>query len=439
MSARRGSLTLTRLFVKGALPGDLRQRFLKAVRLRAFQPLKPDDEAVEASGWCVLERPFDLEFQTDNIYEDRFLVLGFRIDRYRVPGSMVRAQLADEEQRLLARTGKNRLSRNERLELKDKIVLKLRRKLTPSTKAIDMVWDLDAKTVLFFSHSRRVLADFTALFQKTFGFEPVEDSPYVAAERLELPARLLSALERVEPVRLSGAREPLAEPAKRGEEAGAKARRKSKADPDEVEDTGESEPGEELFQRIESTRFLGPEFLLWVWLRNEFVQTGVDLGDAGEFNVWLDQQLTLESPLDRNERVTIRGVAPADGNEAREAVRARKFPVRARVVLHGAERESAFGLLAPRFAIAGGLVPPVPNQDASEAFLERMALSERLFTYVDRLYGVFLGERLSDNWKLAWEPAIAAWLQGDPVPAGILQKLTPGNTGERSRKKRKGS
>jgi len=432
VSARRGSLTLTRLFVKGAPPGDLRQRFLKAVRLRAFQPLKPDDEAVEASGWCVLERPFDLEFQTDNIYEDAFLVLGFRIDRYRVPGAMVRAQLADEEQRLLARSGKNRLSRNERLELKEKIVLKLRRKLTPSTKAIDMVWDLDGGTVLFFSHSRRTLADFSALFEKTFALPLVEDSPYIAAERLELPARLKNALERIEPVRLAGSRDPT-------EALGRnKKQPKSEEEAPEVNDEAEEEPTDELFQRIESTRFLGPEFLLWIWLRNELVQATVDLGDAGEFNVWIDQQLTLESALDRNERVTIRGVAPADGNEAREAVRARKFPVRARVVLHGAERESAFGLLAPRFAIAGGVVPPVPTQDASEAFLERMALSQRLFAMVDRLYGAFLNDRLGDNWKLAWEPAIAAWLEGSAVSATILQKLAPpsASAGER-RKKRK--
>lgn len=433
MSARRGSLTLTRLFVKGALPRDLRERYLKAVRLRAFQPLKPDDEAVEASGWCVLERPFDLEFHSDNLYEDRYLLLGFRIDRYRVPGAMVRALVADEEQRLLTRSGKNRLSRNERLELKEKIVLKLRRKIAPSTKAIDVVWDLDGGTVLFFSHSKRVLADFSALFEKTFAQALVEDSPYIAAERLELPARLSRALERIEPVRLSRSRDEAA-PAPRAAQAEAPAAKAKRAEAET-----EEEPVDELFQRVETTRFLGPEFLLWIWLRGEFLDAPIDLGDAGEFNVWIDQQLTLESALDRNERVTIRGVAPADGNEAREAVRSRKFPVRCRVVLHGQERESAFSLNAPRFAIAGGVVPPVPNQDASEAFLERMALSEKLFTLVDRLYGAFLADRLGESWKLAWEPAIFAWLEGDSVPASILQRLAPAVVREPRAKRRKSS
>ena len=164
MSARRGSLTLTRLFVRGKPPTDVRKPFLAAIRLRAFQPLDPDGEASESSGWCVLDRPFDLEFEPDKVFEDRFVLLGFRTDRFRVPPAMVRAQLADEEARLLSRLNRDRLSRNERLELKDKIVLRLRKKLAPATRSTDVVWDLDAGVVLFFGHSRRGIADFSAHF-----------------------------------------------------------------------------------------------------------------------------------------------------------------------------------------------------------------------------------------------------------------------------------
>ena len=76
---------------------------MAAIRLRAFQPLDPDGEVSESSGWCVMDRPFDLEFEPDKVFEDRCLVLGFRTDRFRVPPAMVRAQLADEQARLLSR------------------------------------------------------------------------------------------------------------------------------------------------------------------------------------------------------------------------------------------------------------------------------------------------------------------------------------------------
>lgn len=413
MSARRGSMTLTRLFVKGSPPRDFRHKYLQAIRLRVFQPLKPEEGNIESSGWCVMERPFDLEFDAGKVYDDRYVMLGLRIDRYRIPGSLIRAQMADEEQKLLSKSGKNRLSRNERLELKDKIVMKLRKRFTPSTRALDMVWDVDAGTALFFTHSRRVIADFSALFEKTFGLELDEDSPYLAATRAELPERTFKRLSEVEPLRLSKA----GAETDTNDEAEAKAPPKAPASDDDEND--------ELFQRIETTRFLGPEFLLWIWLRGEFVNSGVELGESGVHQVWLDKQLVLESPFDKNERVTVRGAAPADGDESREAVRARKLPVQARIALHGPEHEFATGLVAPRFAIAGASVPSVLNSDASEAFNERMTLAAILFSTLDRLYAAFLSDRLSDAWSDGWEPAIKTWVTGEPVSGALLQKLNP--------------
>lgn len=424
MSARRGSLTLTRFFVRGAPPADLRKPFLAAIRLRAFQPLDPDGEASEASGWCVMDRPFDLEFDSDKVFEDRHLVLGFRIDRFRVPPALVRAQMADEEQRLLARSGKNRVSRNERLELRDKIVRRLRRKLAPSTRVVDVVWNLDGGTVWFFSHSKRTLQDFTALFEKTFRLELEQDSPYSAAERCKLPRPLARALERIEPLNLTTGFKSLAAEAKAAANGSAPSKRATRAgaedpDPDEAE-----EVEDELFRRIETTRFLGAEFLLWIWVRAEFSTASVRLGEDVDYNVWLDQQLTFESPLDKNERVTVRGMAPADSEEARESIRSRKLPVRARIVLQGGARDFVVGLLGPSFGIAGAKVPAILRDEPSEAFSERMALVEELFALLDELYRSFLLDRLGENWKGAWEPSISAWAEGKSPPPAMLQRVT---------------
>ncbi|HLV64217.1 MAG TPA: hypothetical protein VKY73_00325 [Polyangiaceae bacterium] len=426
---------MTRFFVRGAPPSDLRKPFLAAIRLRAFQPLDPDGEASEASGWCVLDRPFDLEFEPDKVFEDRFLLLGFRIDRFRVPPAMVRAQMADEEARALARSGKNRLSRNERLELRDKIVRRLRKKLAPSTRTVDVVWDLDGGTVLFFSHSKRVLADFCALFEKTFRLELDEDSPYRAALRANLPRALLRELERVEPTSLrrkpasdskpKRAAAPETANGSRGAPNGADGARKAAP----TESDSEDDP----LRRIETTRFLGPEFLLWIWLRGELSTASIRLDRDTELDVWLDQQLTLESPIDKNERVTVRGMAPADAEEAREAVRAGKLPVLARIVFRSDERDFLSGLVAPRFGIAGAKVPAVLKEDAGEAFIDRMALCEELFGLLDGLYRAFLLERLSDTWTSGWEPALAAWSANESVPAAILQKLAPPKHKKRGR------
>ena len=67
-----------------------------------------------------------------------------------------------------------------------RVLGRLRRKIPPVSRAFDAFWDLDSGLVLLFTHSKRVVSEFTALFEKTFGFEPVPDSPYGAAKCTEL-------------------------------------------------------------------------------------------------------------------------------------------------------------------------------------------------------------------------------------------------------------
>jgi hypothetical protein len=412
LGARGGTLTFTRFFTQGALPKDLRRKFLEAAKLRVFAPLKPEDEALEATGWCVMERPFDLELDSAKMFHDNFVLLGFRVDRYRIPGALLKSQISDEEQRQLARGKKTKLSRNEKLEIKDRVVMRLRKKVIPSSKAIDLSWHLDSGVVLFFGHSKRMILDFAALFEKTFGLALLEDSPYAAATRAELPRELERALKQIEPVSFSSGRKRLG--------------KSSKAEP-EPEASEAPEGGEEdLLERVESTRFLGSEFLLWLWLRAEIVDKPIALPELGEFQVWLDNQITLQSDIDPNERVTVRGAAPSGSSEAREAVRAQKFPVRARIAIRNEERDFACVLVAHRFALASGKIPAVLTKDTDDAFQERMTLVERLCQNLDGLYAAFLQDRLGALWKDAWEPAIVSWADGDAIPTEVLAALMRG-------------
>jgi len=411
LGARGGSLTFTRFFTQGALPKDLRRKFLEAAKLRVFEPLKPEDEALEATGWCVMERPFDLELDSAKLFHDNFVLLGFRVDRYRIPGALLKSQISDEEQRQLARNKKTKLSRNERLEIKSRVVMRLRKKVIPTSKAIDMCWHLDSGVVLFFGHSKRMLGDFTALFEKTFGISLQEDSPYAVAKRSGLSRELERALKQIEPLSFSSGRKRLGKGGKGEPESEG-----SEPAPDE----------EDLLERVESTRFLGAEFLLWLWLRAELVNKPIGLPELGDFEVWLDNQLTLQSDIDPNERVTVRGASPSQTPEAREAVRGQKFPVRARIAIRNEERDFACVLVAHRYAVAGGKIPAVLTKDTDDAFQERMVLVERLCQSLDGLYAVFLQDRLGALWKEAWEPAIVCWADDEALPTDIVAALMRG-------------
>jgi recombination associated protein RdgC len=421
LGVSRGALTFTRLFVQGKPPKDLRKRYLEAVRLRKFTPLAPEDEASEAVGWCVIERPFDLDFQPDRLFYDRFVQLGLRVDKWKIPGVLLRSQVADEEQRMLSRAGREKLTRGEKEDIKLRVIGRLRKKILPSSRAFDVLWDLDAGTVLLFTHSARTTEEFMALFQKTFGLELRVDSPYFAAGRAELSAALQKAFDKVEPVSFSAGRKAKAAL----EQPQGKARPAARVVEDgEPEAEAEDEEVDELMERIETTRFLGGELLLWVWLRQELFNEPVALGgELGEAEVWLDRKLTLEHVLDRAERVAVRGAQPSGSPEAREAVRNMKLPVAARLVLRLGERDFAFDFNAPRFLIGGGAVPALLKEEGDDAFLERTSLIEQLTQLLDALFAAFLRERLAPSWVKAWQPALMAWVEGESVPASALKEI----------------
>jgi hypothetical protein len=423
LGVSRGALTFTRLFVQGKPPKDLRKRYLDAVRLRKFTPLAPEDEASEAVGWCVIERPFDLDFQPDRLFYDRFVLLGFRVDKWKIPGVLMKSQIADEEQRMLSRAGREKLTRAEKDDIKLRVIGRLRKKILPTSRAFDVLWDLDAGTVLFFTHSARATEEFAALFETTFGLELQTDSPYAAAGRAQLPAAMQKVFEKVEPVSFSAGRKAKAALEKARADALAaegEAKTRGKA---QVEDEEEDEEQSELIERIETTRFLGSELLLWVWLRQELFNEPVALGKLGEAEVWLDRQLTLEHVLDKLERVTVRGSQPSGSPEAREAVRNMKLPVSGRLVLRIAEQDFAFAFNAPRFLIGGGAVPALLKEEGDDAFLERTSLLERLTGLLDALFAAFLRERLAPSWAKAWQPALVAWMEGESVPASALKEI----------------
>ena len=419
MGVSRGALTFTRLFVQGKPPKDLRKRYLEAVRLRKFTPLTPEGEESEAVGWCVIERPFDLDFQLDRLFYDRFVQLGFRVDKWKIPGVLLRSQVADEEQRMLSRGRDKKLTRAEKDDIKLRVIGRLRKKILPTSRAFDVLWDLDAGTVLLFTHSARATEEFMALFETTFGLELQVDSAYAAAGRAKLPNALQKAFDKVEPISFSAGRKAKAtlEKAVAKPEPAVKAR-----DDEDAEEEIDAEQAE-LIERVETTRFLGPELLLWIWLRQELFNEPVALGEQGEAEVWLDRKLTLEHVLDRTERVAVRGAQPSGSPEAREAVRNMKMPVSARVVLRLSEQDFAFDLNAPRFLIGGGAVPALLKEEGDDAFLERTSLLERLTALLDALFAAFLRERLAPSWAKAWQPALVAWVEGENVPASALKEI----------------
>lgn len=202
MPALTGSLSYTRFFVQGELPEDFRQRFMRAIRLRAIKPLTADDDALERSGWTALSDPLGPELDYGDVFFNTYLNLGFRTDRWVLPASLVRTKLREAEALYRAKKGRERLSRQEKTELKELVVRKLRKLTIPAMRTVDLSWSLEEGIVRFFSHSPRSILNMTELFKKTFHLELLAESPYTLAARLGLDEHGEKAWEDLSPTLL---------------------------------------------------------------------------------------------------------------------------------------------------------------------------------------------------------------------------------------------
>jgi hypothetical protein len=174
------------LFVDGELPDDFRQKFVKMIRGRTMKPLDPDEEALERSGWCAIGDPFGLDLGYEDVFYNEFINLGYRTDRWKLPGALLRTKIKEAETAYLTKKGRERLSRTEKKELKELVSRKLRKQIPPAMKVIDLSWSLDQGLVRFFSHSDKPIGLMCELFHRTFALKLIPEAPYTLAARLGL-------------------------------------------------------------------------------------------------------------------------------------------------------------------------------------------------------------------------------------------------------------
>ena len=199
MGALAGPLTVTKLSVRGDLPDKFRDTFVEHIQLRAFEPLTPDEDIDHRMGWCVVGSPLSTELTHENVYYNSYLSLGLRIDQWRLPTTLVQAQYESALRERLEKTGKQRLTKTEKDDLKLRIALRLKKKLIPAMKHFDFVWNLDANVAWFWSQSPKAIEMLSVLFEQTFGLELAPSSPYLTATELDLTKKERKALDVVDP------------------------------------------------------------------------------------------------------------------------------------------------------------------------------------------------------------------------------------------------
>ncbi len=163
-----------------------------------------------------------------------------------------------------------------------------------------------------------------------------------------------------------------------------------------------------------ASRFLGKEFLLWLWWASEQRFGTIELPDYGAVDFWIDDRLKFQTVGEEADggRATsdMKGGAPATTREAKFALAAGKIVEVATLGFRVKEREYTLQLSGESMELAGVKIPAEVDDGFDEMILERMFLLEEVHGIVTELFYRFAAERLSKDWGSKHLKEIRAWI-----------------------------
>lgn len=190
----------------------------------------------------------------------------------------------------------------------------------------------------------------------------------------------------------------------------------------------------DLVDRIERNRFVGREFLLWLWFESEVFETNLAPTGQGRIAVWIETRMTLAFEKDES---VLKSAMPAASPEAKEALRQGKLPKEARMRMNSGEREFAWVLRGDTLGLASVAIPiELKNKDdeVHEVFYERMRLLEELSATLEALYSDFLALRLSSAWDAEIVPLLKRFSQEKRVDESAYLQVKKRVLGKRVKK-----
>ncbi len=169
----------------------------------------------------------------------------------------------------------------------------------------------------------------------------------------------------------------------------------------------------DLVDLIEQRAFLGSEFLMWLWFKSECFECLLKIDGIGAVEIEFDDQMTLEAYIAETQRSELKGGDPANGIEAKTALRQGKRLSKAKISVNKEGRIWILTLKGDTLDFSGVKIPALLTHEYDERFYERMYLLDEVEEIISALYLEFLKIRLSSDWEKKILPATQSWIQSD--------------------------
>ncbi|MCI5166514.1 MAG: hypothetical protein D3903_10585 [Candidatus Electrothrix sp. GM3_4] len=164
----------------------------------------------------------------------------------------------------------------------------------------------------------------------------------------------------------------------------------------------------DLVDLIEEKRFIGQEFLAWLWFKSEERGGSIELPGRGDILVAFEKHMLLEyGEGPESEKLICRGLQ-TELKEARAGLALGKKPEQARIKIGSDDYEFSITLTAATMEFRSVRLPKTAgtedgDSDDAEGFegqvLERISLFEDGIELVNELFRLFINIRASSNWS----------------------------------------
>lgn len=328
-----------------------------------------------ATGWVHFDDEESSDFTNPQYcWRDHFLCFSLRQDRRRVPAALLKRHFSRLcEQFLAAQPTFHRVPKSQREQFREQARDLLLVRTLPTPTVTNVIWDTKRNLVRFCSLGKSTVDSFQALFHQTFPGLRLQLLPPLSRAAQVLPKELQPAL--------------------------------LQANQAQTDNT---------LEQIEANRWLGADFLLWLFYQTLNSNSGYAVSVSGPllnnqpFSAFLDNRLVLVGGGQEGiQKIVVAG--PQDHFfEVKAALNQGKQIEEATIHLQQDEdRAWKLTLKGERFSFGSFATPMIrpesdpdsnPQAEAEAAFLMKINAVEEGEQMLDSLLKAFLLVRLGDNW-----------------------------------------
>ncbi|KAB2892200.1 MAG: hypothetical protein F9K32_00375 [Desulfobulbaceae bacterium] len=178
---------------------------------------------------------------------------------------------------------------------------------------------------------------------------------------------------------------------------------------------------------IEDKKFLGQEFLTWLWWKSEERGGSVAIPGYGDISLVFEKHMLLEYGEGESAEKLICSGLRAELQEARTGLQVGKKLEQARVRMTKGDNEYNFTFVATYMEFRNIRLPKTATTESDETgnredvegmILERIYLFEELLQTVNMLFRCFLNVRLDQEWTSELSK-IRGWIANIPQYSNI--------------------